>query len=150
MNADDEELMSALRTLWRSVDPEPAGLIERMVAAVAADDISREYELLTLVEDAATNVRGDAETTILQFSDGRFTVLLNISTAAKGRRRMDGWVDAPAATVVLEHGDRSWSTQPTEHGRFAFDTVPSGLCRVRVTLTDDDDGREFATPHFEV
>lgn len=146
----DEQLLSALRTMWRTVDPEPADLIERMVAAVAADDISREYALLTLVEDATTAVRGDAETTILQFSDGRVTVLLHVSTAAKGRRRIDGWVDAPTEAVVLEHGDRSWTTEPTEQGRFAFNAVPSGLCRVRLTMADEDGGREFATPHFEV
>lgn len=149
MSADDQ-LMSALRTMWRTVDPEPADLIDRMVAAVAADDISGEYALLTLVEDATTAVRGDAETTILQFSDGRVTVLLHVSTAAKGRRRIDGWIDAPAEAVVLVHGDRSWTTEPTEQGRFAFDAVPSGLCRVRLTMADEDGGAEFATPHFEV
>jgi hypothetical protein len=146
----DEQLTSALRTMWRDVDPEPADLIDRMVAVVAADDISREYALLTLVQDATTAVRGDAETTILQFSDGRVTVLLHISTAAKGRRRIDGWIDAPVEAVVLENGDRSWTTEPTEQGRFAFDAVPPGLCRVRLTMADDDGGRDFATPHFEV
>lgn len=146
----DEQLISALRTMWRAVDPEPADLTERMVAAVAADDISREYALLTLVEDATATVRGDAETTILQFSDGRVTVLLHVSTAAKGRRRIDGWVDAPAAAIVLEQGDRSWTTEPTEQGRFAFGAVPSGLCRVRLTTSDEDGGRAFATPQFEV
>jgi hypothetical protein len=146
----DEQLMSALRAMWRAADPEPADLIERMVAAVAADDVSREYALLTLVEDATTAVRGDAETTILQFSDGRVTVLLHISTAAKGRRRIDGWVDAPAEAVTLENTDRFWTTEPSDQGRFAFDTVPPGLCRVRLTTTDDDGPREFATPHFEV
>lgn len=150
MSTADEELLSALRDMWRSADPEPSDLIERMVALVASDDISREYALLTLVESATAAVRGDAETMILQFSDGRVSVLLHISHVEKGRRRIDGWVDAPTASVVLEHDERSWTTQPGEHGRFAFEKVPTGLCRVRLTVQGEDGEREVATPRFEV
>ncbi|UJP09449.1 hypothetical protein L2X99_13580 [Microbacterium sp. KUDC0406] len=149
MSASDDELMAALRDMWQADDPVPDDLVERMVAVVAADDLSREYALLTLVEDATAAVRGDTETMILQFSDGRVGVLLHISTAEKGTRRVDGWVDAAATEVVLEQGDRSWSTEPGEHGRFAFTDVPPGLCRVRLTVADPEGGRGFTTPQFE-
>ncbi|MFE6996302.1 hypothetical protein ACFVAE_10120 [Microbacterium sp. NPDC057659] len=145
----DDELMAALRAMWRVNDPVPDDLIERMVAVVASDDLSREYALLTLVEDATAAVRSDAETMILQFSDGRISVLLHISKAGKGARRVDGWVDATATEVVLEQGARSWTTEPGEHGRFAFTDVPPGLCRVRLTVPDEEGGRGFATPQFE-
>lgn len=148
MNTDDE-LMAALRAMWQVTDPIPDDLIERMVAVVASDDISREYALLTLVEDATAAVRGDAETAILQFSDGRISVLLHISQAGKGARRVDGWVDADASEIVLEQGDRSWTAEPGEHGRFAFTEVSPGLCRVRLTVPDEEGGRGFATPQFE-
>ena len=38
----------------------PADLVDRMVAAVAVEDLSREYALLTLVEESAlAAVRGE-------------------------------------------------------------------------------------------
>lgn len=146
----DDELMAALRALWDENDPVPADLAERMVAAVAADDLSREYALLTLVEDATAAVRGDSGTTTLQFSDGRVGVMLHIADAEGGGRRVDGWVDAEATEIVLEQGPQSWMTTPGEHGRFAFDRVPSGLCRMRLTVQEDAGERVFSTPQFEV
>ena len=48
--AADAALFARMRTMWEQVDPEPADLVDRMVAAVAVEDLSREYALLTLVE----------------------------------------------------------------------------------------------------
>ena len=49
----------------------PADLVDRMVAAVAVEDLSREYALLTLVEGSTlAAVRGETDTATLQFSDG--------------------------------------------------------------------------------
>ena len=48
-NHEDAELFAQLRSLWRDVDPMPAALVDRMIAAVAAEGLSDEYALLTLV-----------------------------------------------------------------------------------------------------
>lgn len=50
--AADAALFARLRSVWEEHDPVPADLIDRMVAAVAVADLSREYALLTLVETA--------------------------------------------------------------------------------------------------
>ncbi|CAD5137575.1 MULTISPECIES: hypothetical protein [Actinomycetes] len=147
---DDARLFARLRSLWGEVDPVPAGLIDRMVAAVAADGLNREYALLTLVEGQLGTVRGETDALTLQFSDGSTSILLHVTTTASGRRRIDGWVDTAAAEIVLLQGERERRTTPAETGRFVFDEVPSGLSRVRLTATVGDETRTLETPQFEL
>lgn len=147
---EDAEVFARLRTLWREVDPMPADLIDRMVAVVAADGLSREYALLTLVEGELGAVRGEADALTLQFSDGTTSILLHVTTTATGRRRVDGWVDTATAEIVLTQGEKSVSTSPAETGRFVFDEVPPGLTRVRLTTGEGDAARTLSTPQFEL
>ncbi|MGS0561934.1 hypothetical protein [Microbacterium aurugineum] len=147
---EDAQMFARLRTLWSEVDPMPAGLIDRMVAAVAADGLNREYALLTLVEGELSAVRGEADALTLQFSDGSTSILLHVTRTASGRRRVDGWVDTAAAEIVLTQGERIRSTAPEETGRFVFDEVPPGLTRVRLTTQIGDETRTLATPQFEL
>ena len=149
-DAGDAALFAHLRTVWRDVDPMPADLIDRMVAAVAADGLSREYALLTLVEGPVGAVRGETDALTLQFSDGSTSILLHVTTTASGRRRVDGWVDTAAAEIELTQGDRTRTTAPAETGRFAFDDVPPGLTRVTLTTQVGDESRILSTPQFEL
>lgn len=149
----DARLFARLRAVWEEVDPMPAGLVDRMVAAVAVEDLSREYALLTLVEGTLAATRGDTDTATLQFSDGRTNVLLHLSVAEDGRRRVDGWVDAQPLSIRLVQDAREWMTDAGEHGRFAFVDVPAGLTRLRLSLpagAGEADPREFQTPQFEI
>jgi len=147
----DAALFATLRRVWQEVDPVPADLVDRMVAAVAVEDLSREYALLTLVEEAElAAVRGEADTMTLQFSDGRTSVLLHVTLDDGGARRLDGWVDASALAIRLDQGTREWAADAGEHGRFAFEGVPAGLTRLRLVVRSGDELREFATPQFEV
>lgn len=147
---EDAQMFARLRTLWSEVDPMPAGLIDRMVAAVAADGLNREYALLTLVEGQLGAVRGEADALTLQFSDGSTSILLHVTTTASGRRRVDGWVDTAAAEIVLTQGEKTRSTTPEDTGRFVFDDVPPGLTRVQLTTVIGDETRTLATPQFEL
>lgn len=148
----DAALFAGLRAMWREVDPEPADLVDRMVAAVAVEDLSREYALLTLVEASTLDaVRSEADTATLQFSDGHTSVLLHVTATEDGSRRVDGWVDADALAIRLVQGDRDWAAEPGEHGRFAFDTVPRGVSRLRIVVrAGAGELHEFQTPQFEV
>ncbi|WP_396657213.1 hypothetical protein [Microbacterium sp.] len=149
--AADAALFARLRSVWEERDPVPADLIDRMVAAVAVADLSREYALLTLVETAdLAAVRGEHDTLTLQFSDGKTSVLLHVSETEAGARRIDGWVDGEALAVRLVQGEREWSADAGETGRFAFDSVPAGLSRLRLAVREDDGLREFETTQFEV
>lgn len=147
---EDARMLARLRTHWRAVDPVPAGLIDRMVAAVASDGLNSEYALLTLVEGQLGEVRGEADALTLQFSDGSTSILLHVTTTASGRRRVDGWVDTAAAEIVLTQGEKARTVSPEETGRFVFDEVPPGLTRVRLTTVVEDETRTLATPQFEL
>jgi hypothetical protein len=147
---EDARVFARLRSLWGEVDPMPAGLIDRMVAAVAAEGLNREYALLTLVEGQLGAVRGEADALTLQFSDGSTSILLHVTSTASGRRRVDGWADAAAAEIVLTQGERTRSTSPEETGRFVFDDVPPGLTRVHLTTVIGDEARTLSTPQFEL
>ncbi len=149
----DAALFRELRRTWEQVDPAPADLVDRMVAAVATADLSREYALLTLVSQSdLAAVRGEADALTMQFSDGTTSVLVHVVPAAGGRRRIDGWVDAASVSVELVQDDQTWTTA-SDHGRFAFEEVPAGMTRLRVVLeqtTDAGAPAELHTPRFEV
>lgn len=149
--AADAALFARMRRMWEDVDPVPAGLVDQMVAAVAVEDLSREYALLTLVEGSFAAVRGESDTATLQFSDGTTSVLLHVTATEGPGRRVDGWVDATALAIRLIQGDREWSAEPGEHGRFAFDEVTPGVARLRLVVRDSGGAlRDFQTPQFEV
>ncbi|MDW4573781.1 hypothetical protein R8Z57_13455 [Microbacterium sp. M3] len=149
--AADAALFARMRRMWEEIDPVPADLVDRMVAAVAVEDLSREYALLTLVEGSLAAVRGESDTATLQFSDGTTTVLLHVTATEDGGRRVDGWVDAAALAIRLVQDDREWATDPGEHGRFAFEEVAPGVARLRLVVRDADGAlRDFQTPQFEV
>ena len=149
--AADAALFARLRSVWEAVDPIPADLVDRMVATVAVEDLSREYALLTLVEvPELSAVRGEADTATLQFSDGRTSVLLHVTVSEGGSRRVDGWVDAAALAIRLVQGEREWAAEAGDHGRFAFEDVRSGVSRLRLVVrSENGELHEFQTPQFE-
>lgn len=148
----DAALFARLRAVWEEVDPVPTDLVDRMVAAVAVEDLSREYALLTLVEGSTlAAVRGESDTATLQFSDGDTSVLLHVTATEDGSRRVDGWVDAETLAIRLVQGDRDWAAEAGDHGRFAFDSLPPGVSRLRIVVRGaDGDLHDFQTPQFEV
>lgn len=148
----DAATFARLRAMWERVDPAPAELVDRMVAAVAVADLSREYALLTIVDGAErAPVRGDADTLTLQFGDGTTNVLVHVTVASGGARRVDGWADADVIAVRLVQEAREHSGEVAEHGRFAVDRVAPGLSRLRLAVRDrTGERREFETPQFEV
>lgn len=151
MNAhDDAAVFAQLRAMWGDTDPMPAGLVDRIIAAVAADGLTQEYALLTLIDDRLGAVRSDSDALTLQFSDGTTSILLHVTTTESGRRRVDGWVDTAAAEVVLTQGEKTRTTTPAETGRFVFDEVPPGLTTVRLTTTVGGEARTLSTPRFEL
>lgn len=149
----DAALFRALRRAWEAVDPVPADLVDRMVAAVATADLSREYALLALVEGSQlAAVRGDADMLTLQFSDGTTNVLIHVTGTPSDGRRIDGWVDGSARSVQLVQEAETFTVTP-EAGRFAFDEVPAGVSRLRILLESAPQpgaAAEVMTPRFEV
>lgn len=71
MTDDDEQVLADLRHVWHRADPPPAGLVETMIAAVAATGLDDDLELLVLVRDSAhepdAQLRGPATARVLYF-----------------------------------------------------------------------------------
>jgi len=137
-----------LKAMYEVLDPPPPHLVDAMIAAVAAEDLDADYELLTLVsrQTELAGTRGAAPLTI-EFSYEDVTVLLRVVDGSEGVRRLDGWI-TPAAdgTVRVVRDGRELTTDLTA-GRFEIAEVPSGLVRIWF----DIDGRdELATPTFEI
>lgn len=149
----DDALLAALRRVWERADPAPAGLDEDAIVAVAGADLAVEYALLTRVDsDAHAAVRADADLLTMQFTDGRTSVLVHVTAAERGARRVDGWVDGDVAEVHLLHEDEARHAA-SEGPRFSFDAVPTGIARLRVVLsTPPHPGApmQLLTPRFEI
>ena len=160
MNGSDRDpMLDALKRTFEELDPVPNGLTEKILVAVALEDLELEYELLTMVHRSQqlAGVRsGDDQKLVLEFTASGVTVMLRVSPVDDGHRRIDGWVvraaDAKDAAVELtaslwqEHGT---ATSPVgNHGRFEFANVPSGLTRLDLVAAGSDPA--FRTTLFEI
>lgn len=142
MTEPDEVLMDDLRSMWARRDPMPVDLPDRILAALAADDL--DFELLSLTAAAAAGVRG-GEAQVLECTTDDLTLMVRISEEPDGMRRLDGWSEG-VREVELLTDDGSRVTSVSGAGRFEFDDLPPGPVRLR--LRGDDKG--FETPEIEV
>ena len=159
MNASERDpLLDAVRRMFEELDPVPEGLTERVLVALAVDDLELEYELLTMVHRSQqlAGVRsGDDQKLVLEFTAPGLTVMLRVSPVDGDHRRIDGWVtrtsDAPGGgelTASLWQDAGTTTTAVGQHGRFEFASVPAGLSRLDLVSTGDDP--EFRTTLFEI
>ncbi|MFT4218001.1 MAG: hypothetical protein QM619_12585 [Micropruina sp.] len=160
MNAEERDpLLVAVKRMYEELDPPPAGLTERVLVALAVDDLDLEYELLTMVyrSQQLAGVRsGDDQKLVMEFTAVGITVMLRISPVDAGHRRIDGWVTrtADATGETAELTASLWQEQGTQtasvgtHGRFEFTGVPHGLTRLDLAGADSDSA--FRTTLFEI
>jgi hypothetical protein len=144
---DDTRLWADLATMWEDGDPVPADLADRVLVALAMDDVDAEYEVLHLVERSTelAGTRGADAPVTVTFASDDVTVMVHVSTTPGDRRRVDGWVAGPpVATLTVLDSTGGRTTVPVEEGRFAVDDVPSGPTRLVLGFVEP--GRTFATP----
>ncbi|MFT4235181.1 MAG: hypothetical protein QM607_09310 [Microbacterium sp.] len=149
----DEELLAEMRSAYAAYDDLPAGLTNRLIAAIAVEDVDREFDLLTLVEGAAqAAVRSVGGLTTLEFSDDGAQVLVQIGPDERGDCRVDGWTSSAVfAAKLLQDDGAEWSAIIDDGAaKFSFPKVPTALSRVRLVVEQDGGTREIATPWFEL
>jgi hypothetical protein len=155
---DNRELFARLREMWAARDPMPAGLVDDILVRLGTEDLGSDLALLTLVaeSDGLVGVRGASDNHTFEFSDGDTTLLLRVSGAGVGRRRIDGWL-APAsrATIHLDGAAGETTSEADTDGRFAFTDIPEGRARVwfdRLGVDAEHVGasRAFTTLEFEL
>lgn len=145
-----------LREMYEAYDPMPKDLVEKVLVAIATEDLDSEYELLHLVErtQELAGVRGVGDAWTLSFAGGPFSLLVRISTIGKGHCRVDGWVTPPRPMdVTITQNAKERRLRVSESGRFEIPKLPKGL--TRFWLCADDDGNTgqdqvFATPVVEL
>lgn len=147
---DDERLFVALREMWEAADPVPATLADRMVAAVAVDDLSRDFALLELLDaPEQVSVRAATDENVLHFGDDDVGVLVRVTTRG-GMCRLDGWSDPPVVAARLAQENREWEADVSGTGQFSFDDVQRARTHLRMAVRGVDGIREVATPWFEL
>ncbi|SEE24804.1 hypothetical protein [Ruania alba] len=131
-----------MRGMWQRADPAPTGLVDSVIAAIAAEDL--DAELLSLRPAELAGVRGEGAQ-VLEFTSDSLTLVLRLGQDDDGSRRVDGWAEG-IREVALVNEEWSRTVQVSAAGRFEFDKVPSGPVRLRLR---SDEGA-YLTPGFEV
>lgn len=154
MNADVK--FAQLAQMWEERDPMPADLPDRVLVALALEDLDAQYEMLHLVERSKELVgtRSVAETVTITFAAGEFTVMLHVSPMAPDHCRVDGWV-APAQPMIVKvvQPGSTRTVRVDATGRFSLSELGVGLTRfVLVTeeIAADGHPKSFATPLVEL
>jgi hypothetical protein len=145
-----------LAAMWERRDPMPEGLIDKVLVALATENLDAEYELLHLVERSRElqGVRGSAgEAMTIAFSGGAFSLLLRVTEITEKFCRVDGWVTPPQAmSVKITQQSNNFQAVVDALGRFEIPQLPTGLTRFFLLSDDakDETERSFATPTFEL
>jgi hypothetical protein len=159
VTATDDELLARTAGLYAALDPAPGDLADGVLARLAVEDLETEWELLTLVERVDTRVgtRAEAEpetseTVALEFAGTTYRVLVRVSNADDGTRRLDGWVvpALPMRVFLGPPGDALAHTRQSAYadrdGRFEFPAAMTG--EVRLWLLPQSGRDEQAVPPF--
>lgn len=147
----DEKLWQDLATMWEERDPVPADLADRVLTAIAMDDLDAEYEILHLVERSTelAGTRGADAPVTVTFATDDVTVMVHVSATSEDTRRVDGWVAGPpVATLSVIDSTGARTPVEVDEGRFAVDDLPSGPTRLVLEFTEP--GRTFITPEVQL
>jgi hypothetical protein len=125
----DLRALTQMAGLYSSLDPVPAGLIERVQFGITLDALHAEIAELQRSGDLV-GVRADdtTEAHTVTFTSSTLTVMITITALSAESARIDGWI-APGGEMAIElrAGDGVHPTTADEDGRFVFDDVPRGL-----------------------
>jgi hypothetical protein len=154
-----DPIFGDIATMWEERDPMPPGLIDKVLVAIATENLDEVYELLHLVErsreiEGVRGVISDAIT--ITFAGGAFSLLLRVTAIGDRFCRVDGWV-TPQAPMTLKVSQPTGTIHALVDavGRFEIPRLPTGLTRFFLLADDAGDGadvaeRSFATPTFEL
>lgn len=129
IDADDVRVLGQLATVFDTLDPVPAGLVERTQFAMTLDALQAEIAELQRAPEAVGARSGEqAEAQTVTFTSASLTTMVTITPTTADRVRIDGWA-APGSGVAVELrlASQTLSTTADSDGRFVFEDVPRGL-----------------------
>jgi hypothetical protein len=140
---DDDALIEELRALAGRLDPVPPQVLEGARAAYTWRTI--DAELIELTRDSATEaaepalVRAVTGPRMLVFESDHVTIELEVSADADQRLRLVGQLVPPArATIEIQQGAGTLTTESDELGRFVIGGLSPGPSRLRCHLLDGE------------
>ena len=152
----DHAILDQLRDTYVLADPPPDELDERVLFAIALENL--DVEVARLQEDLliGSGARGDDRTRTITFDCESLTIMITIVDNGNDHVRLDGWL-APAGRRRVElrvagpsaEQARSRVVTTEDTGRFVFDEVGRGLVQLLVRPIEQSDDlpvRTVVTP----
>jgi hypothetical protein len=150
IDAEDVRVLDRVATMHESLDPVPAGLVERIQFGITLDALHAEIaELQRSTELVGVRSEDVTEVQTVTFTSQSLTAMVTITPISGDRARVDGWV-APGADVSVELRlvDGSRHTVADADGRFVFDDIPRGFAQFVIRPTPD--GTPVVTPSIQL
>ncbi len=150
----DLAALNAVRACYDEDDPVPEGLADRIQFELTLDQLRTEVATLTRMDLVETGIRSTAteEVRTITFTSESLTTMVTITPGPKTTVRIDGWA-APAAGIRVEvqfAGRCSEETIADADGRFAFDSLPTGMARFALHLGNRDHDAIVVSPTIEL
>jgi hypothetical protein len=127
-----DALFDSLSMVWAQRDPVPDDLVERVLIALAIDDLDTEYALLHLTEVSTqlAGTRSADDVLTFAFDSEDLSMMLRVSRTGPETCRVDGWISPPRPmTVTATQAGESLEARVLDEGRFEFPELKSGATR---------------------
>jgi hypothetical protein len=147
----DSEVLNRLAAGFALIDPPPAGFDDRVLFAIALDDLDAEVARLAAEDVAGSGARASERTRTITFDAASRTIMITVVERADQLVRIDGWL-APGAPLGVElrfpEPAEPRTVTADRQGRFVFDRVPHGLAQLLVQAADGETDPRVVTPSF--
>ena len=145
----DDSILDGVRNLWETVDPMPDGLVDQIQFAIDLDS-SLELEVSRMIEtQELAAARTDELTRLVTFQSDSLSIMITIEPRVDGTARIDGWLTPGAChRVELRCPAKPMTTESDDAGRFALDSVPTGIVQLIVHIAGNS--RRIITPTMEI
>ena len=150
IDESDVRVLRDIGDLFETLDPVPAGLVDRIAFGITLDALHAEIAELqrgAVLAGARNEDVTSAQT--VTFTSSAMSTMVTITPTSADRVRIDGWI-APGADVAVELRlvGESRSTVADADGRFVFDDVPRGLAQF--VLRPPSDAGTVVTPSIQL
>jgi len=122
LDAEDTRVLDLVATLYRTLDPVPDGLVERIQFGITLDALHAEIAELQRSSDLV-GVRADelTEAQTITFTSPSLTTMITVTPTSSDRVRIDGWITPGAdVTIELRTTEDTRTTTADEDGRFVY------------------------------